>query len=930
MQNWRNPWWIALSGIFPVGALLALIGQIFYIIEPLLNPAQKNSWYALGGSLGILCMGQLAYFLYLRMRNKKSSLGYTLLISMLYGAWLYSYVASAENLMPIDTPTWMVPNDAFLYPFGLIMPTLAFSLYSLIGYWTNFEKNPNPWTNLAGAVSIPVAIYLAVNLIFINRDFYFFRYFEHLGVVVLVGFTILFLFLLGRSAFILAHRNSLSWARWQILIKGLLGIVFPIWGLMLNNGDINHHIDNIFGDFSGPWFYGLAVVNGILFCLPNYPQPWYRLALFIARSLCIPFIVYFGLVFLPFLPMALPAILFLGAGFLMLTPVILIILQASTWVDDLNYLRQIFTFPRVLGMGIASWLVLPTFLYFNCLQDRNALHQALDYVYAPNLSTTEKIQISNKRLARVFTTIRLNKKRGSWEPGSTTMPYLSHFYNSIVLDNLTISDRKLDKLEAIFLGEALEYFPEAIQRNSVSKISSATVDSRWNEIDQSWLSTVALEIENPSETLSEYRSIFELPDGALIQDYYLYIGKEKVNGELAEKKTATWIYEQIVNNSRRDPGLLSYLDARTLSLRVYPFLAKEVRKTGFTVIHKEAFHLQLDRAHELTLGDISKNSTMTSPIILNQGKLAYIPAAVEENLPLVDLPPHYHFIVDCSAQSAKKIEALIAKIELLIRSRKYPLETLHFHLTNHRVITLSDNTNWQAAIRKHVKQGGFFAERAFEQILYHYASKPLQHYPVMVLVGGDRLPIMPGFAPHLAHTVYNGMRYYYLGDDFLETSGFLDRSELVEISQTPIQARAYPNAENPIAYLSSSSLIHLPGYQPSDDLKKGSWESATSLQAEWQYQEMHPELGDKAWLSLIKKSFETGLLTPETAYLVLENEAQRRMLRVKQQQALQGKKALDVGEDPVRMSEPGFWLLLGLLLLAIGFQRNTLLLVKKL
>jgi hypothetical protein len=79
-------------------------------------------------------------------------------------------------------------------------------------------------------------------------------------------------------------------------------------------------------------------------------------------------------------------------------------------------------------------------------------------------------------------------------------------------------------------------------------------------------------------------------------------------------------------------------------------------------------------------------------------------------------------------------------------------------------------------------------------------------------------------------------------------------------------------------------------------------------------------LGDAGWLSLVQKSFQTRLLTPVTAYLVLENDAQRRLLEVKQRQVLQGNKALDVGEDPVQMSEPGFWVLLGLLLLLLGWK----------
>lgn len=920
MQNWRSPWWILLTGVFPTGALLALATQIFYIISPQLKANSLMAWTGLGVGLLLMLLGQLIYFLYLRWQGKESHLFFHLAVYFSTFFWFYAFALNVEKLVPSDIPAWMVGEESFLYPVGLLMPNLAYSLFFVIAHLTNFEKTPKIWENLLGAGAVTLLSYLGINLLSLRIIPE--TYLPHVAIVGLFSASTLFFFFLGRSMFIFGHRPWSGWTKWDLLIKGILGIVFPLWGLILNNNGRDYYLpDKIFGDFTSPWFYILAIANGILFTLPNFPQPLYRLILFVLRSALFSYILYFALVFLPFMPLAIPAILAIGTGFLMLTPIVLLVLQTGAWMKDLAYLRAYFPKLGMIAAAILVSAVIPGVLYFSALKDRSTLHQALDYVYTPDLGHPESFQIEDKRLQRVIQHIYQNKSRRNAGPSNGTTPYLSHFYNSIVLDNLTLSDRKLNRMEAIFFGKELKYFPEEITRRSVPQIKNAQVESKWDETDQSWRSTLNIDIENPGNSQEEYRSVFSLPDGALIQDYYLYVGQEKVKGDLAEKKAATWIYQQIVNNSRRDPGLLSYLDSRTLSLRVYPFQAKEVRKTGFTVIHKEAFTLKLD-GRELAFGDDTHNQNLTAPIILGNGQLAYVPNATKATLPRVILEPHYHFIVDCSVSSKKHTETLIKNIEQLLQSRKYPADVLHFHLTNREVLSLKSNKNWQDAIRNRAKVGGFFAERAFEQILYDYASNPLQHYPVMVLVSAPtRLPVMPEFSPRLGHHVYNGMRYCYLQDNLLETTGFRGKLENTEIAQVPIEAVAYPNAQKPLAYLTGSPLISLSLKPLNATLKKNTWESAALFQSEWKYLEAHPQAEENNWLQTVQKSFATGFLCPETAYMVLENESQRRMLKVKQRQVLQGKKALDAGEDPVRMSEPGLWVLVGLLLFFVMYRK---------
>jgi hypothetical protein len=100
------------------------------------------------------------------------------------------------------------------------------------------------------------------------------------------------------------------------------------------------------------------------------------------------------------------------------------------------------------------------------------------------------------------------------------------------------------------------------------------------------------------------------------------------------------------------------------------------------------------------------------------------------------------------------------------------------------------------------------------------------------------------------------------------------------------------------------------------------WQSALKMQGQWTSQILHPETSDKEWLNMVKYSFISKVMTPVTSYLVVENEAQKAMLKKKQEQALSGNKSLDLGEDTQRMSEPSLILLTILLGLILWFKEK--------
>jgi len=67
--------------------------------------------------------------------------------------------------------------------------------------------------------------------------------------------------------------------------------------------------------------------------------------------------------------------------------------------------------------------------------------------------------------------------------------------------------------------------------------------------------------------------IFPVPEGASVSDFAMFIGDERVKGEILDSREARRIYEDIVRRMR-DPGLLEYLGRNLFRARVYPIPAR--------------------------------------------------------------------------------------------------------------------------------------------------------------------------------------------------------------------------------------------------------------------------------------------------------------------------------------------------------------------
>ncbi len=85
-----------------------------------------------------------------------------------------------------------------------------------------------------------------------------------------------------------------------------------------------------------------------------------------------------------------------------------------------------------------------------------------------------------------------------------------------------------------------------------------------------------------SDTL-EVQFKFDLPEGSIVHDSWLWIEDEIIRGEIMDKWTAQSIYEDIVKR-RRDPSILYKIGPRSYELRIFPMAGEETRKVKITYL----------------------------------------------------------------------------------------------------------------------------------------------------------------------------------------------------------------------------------------------------------------------------------------------------------------------------------------------------------
>ena len=566
----------------------------------------------------------------------------------------------------------------------------------------------------------------------------------------------------------LSPENETPHPKGRLLI-GLIAIILPLAGLQVNSSFISVQEGGIFGDFSSPWFYIIAVLNGLVMLAP-IRETKLGLGLFYLKIVGYTFIIYFTIIFMPYLPFALIGILIYGLGLLILVPLIVFIIETVQIIRDVQRLQTNFK-TGLLAAALCGLLTLPSCIAVDFALDKSNFNDAMQYMSAA--AGTESPTVNLTRLEHTLTHINntLNSRTANPEPfenGNNT-PIISRLYQLVVLEDKLLSPDTSQRMHQIFLRRNTSQ-PLLTEPDLTAQVDllSATAQSEYDQQIGAYKTWVDLEIINNSpNSLAEYRTEFTLPDGCFIGDYYLYVGAERKQGILADKRAALITYNTILRTSQ-DPGLIYYKGDNTIELRVYPFSSNEIRKTGFLVWHSQRETITID-GRKILLAAVSNQTTP-----LNLPGISFIPAAYKKNLSPSERQPKYYFVVD-AGRSSPYGEHLRKVADY---RDKYGLTDGVVLAASYRVYDPSEG------ITK--GEGGFNLPLAMEWIFRDVAEG---YFPVIITVS-DNIYAAPEFQNnHLAKRFPESPYYYNLGYDLSLTPYSFADNKRKDLVTNPIFAR---------------------------------------------------------------------------------------------------------------------------------------------
>ena len=888
---------LPLTVCLPMGVMMILFAKDFLTVGAEMTRGNiSSSIIPMSFAVIFFCAG-LQYTLYLKKHEKSVSLAGAAALLVFSAAALIVSLALAEKMRP--------PVEPFILPFGRWIMYFAMFYMSAIAYAiviVSVLLKGMKWTYaaLVSVFGVPFIIYLITVAASKGRSNILpYELWPFVVAGVLVGLGIIFSAAIVRLVIFL-------WAKCEAIPKMRLVWIFlvalagPVCGLLLNRRF------QFPADLQCMEVYALVVLNALVLCLGVFGSRKLDLAGVFLRGAVYPFSLYFFLLFLPWLPVFPMAVIAFGAGFLILTPALLFIMQNKIYASDFSRILAYTEKWKLVTAFVLGLAVMPSIFIAGAFKDHAQLDSLVNYYYhSPYVMPfAEQEKYYNPVQAEKI----LNRLKAARE--GAEYPFISELYNRIVFSSLVLSKDRIDRMYSELASGEFEVAgnpfnmsfysvsssrmpPLSALRNRESRDAKLDVLTMTGTPEGARLTASIIGEEDIFD--GEYVAYITIPEGVFVSGMSLKIDGNFVKGRMTERKSAFWIYEKITD-ARRDPALLSYENRNTLRLLVFPVTGDEKRELTLDFLYPEGVApMIVFDGRECRLPAYGKSGGIWKYI--GKEELASLPAANREQELL--------FVIDRSETDAE------AQKEIMKEAfEKYPAAKT-FRIASgvascggvSGAYPVSELDKAYAEYAKEYKpsNGGFALQNVLKGALLAYRDATRgKSLPVMITVsqraadGTFDLTAFADIVPEYPFVIF--------GKDFSAYS-ILEKRKIEKCSELAFRD-VRKNGDSLYAPDDGGAVVHVKDYFQSDAPR---YTEALALFKKSQTLSHAPDMESELLSGLVKSSRESGILVPQTACIVLETEAQWKTLEDAEKKKLSRSSAFDIEE--VETPEPPPWLI---------------------
>jgi len=942
-RSLSHPGWMFGFAVLPWFLLLAVNLWLFYPVWGEMSPDQFRHaaiFLGIGGAMGMASAAASIFRLLRREDLKWPEHGILVILASGY-LWLSLDWCMGFTMVPESVSRWILPPENLMgLQFSLAAPALFFSLLHLACFETKSRFAAGPIAPVLGLVGGPLLIFMALSVFSAVTRFTYNWSLPHwltdwIGYAVLISLVPLTLIALGcvlrlgAGLFLWTHNLSNLFKAW---ITGAFCLLMPLGGLLLNK-EIPFPTD-----FQSPLIYVLTVINGAILTWPAPQNRTRRMIRWLAISICFPFSAYFFLIFLPWMPLTIPAMLMMGAGFLILAPIILFAVHLGELVQGWQEAQDRSQWITPTLAMLAAMTILPGYLLFESFQDRTALRQALDFAYRSPYGESP-LPVDAARAAKTLKEMR-DMQQGLY------MPLLSETYKSIVFDGMVLQQQKIQKLYAMFSGQELPatspgryrgfYSQEAVVRESTMfnpfaeghVVAHPVLSEVPDSSPGAWKTySVDLGLRNESDRPGEFVGHMSIPEGVWVTGMELDLDGTMVPARIFEKKTALWVYEKIRDMEyRRDPALIFYNAPGSLELRVFPFQARQARAARLFLLAAPGSSPKI-RLNDIDVPtpDVAQSGPQeASQITTPHGTMVQLPP--DESGGIVR-PWKLHFIIDRSIDGLSLVQT-----GDLIRGTidQLGIKDFVFNQANFSPDSVTGQPSENGICFTSPGRGGFCFERAVKSLMAAESKANAESgqpgsatlYIAVTKKAENVLPDDPGKSwlglaedsPVYGIATPQGLSWRQWSDGksaslpsptkvTLVKAGSLMRAVATGKSTRFLE---FPETSGTASQFVDGEWKPIPSASPVPDKIAKIIEAtlaASSL-------DFFPEKENQLFPESVRLAREAGVLTTPTSFMIVENSAQWKMLERQEKKKTGAAKEFDFEDKPETTPEPATWALL--------------------